>query len=58
MGYMHNFLRMKISYFKNRRIATNIKEYITEAEQEFGEDVSQVVKSQTSRWLFTVGKFS
>ena len=55
-GNVHNFLGMKIRYFNNRRVAINIKEYISEAVQEFGEDVYYVVTSQTERWMFTVGK--
>ena len=33
-----------------------MKEYITEAVQEFGEDFSQVVTSPVARWLFKVVK--
>ena len=55
-GNVHNLLGMKIWYLKNRSISTNMMEYITEAVQEFGEDVSHVVTSPTTRWMSTVEK--
>ena len=33
-----------------------MKAYIKEAAEEFGEDMTKVVMSPGSRWLFTVGK--
>ena len=47
---------MKIRYLNNRRISINIKGYITEAAQELGEDVSQLVMSLAERCHFAVGK--
>ena len=47
---------MKIMYLKNMGISFNIKEYITEALKDLGEDVYQVVTSLAERCMFTVGK--
>ena len=41
----------------NKRMVLNMKEYISEAVQEFGEDVLQMVTSLAARLLFTVMKF-
>ena len=53
---MHTLLGVKIRYLDNRRIAINMKEYITEAVKEFGEDVSKVVMLPTVNWVFIVVK--
>ena len=55
---VNTFLGMKIRYLKNRRIGINMKGRITEAVQDFGEVFPQVVTSQATRWLSTVGKVS
>ena len=55
-GNVHNFLGMKIRYLKNRRVAFNMREYISDTVQDFREDFYQVVMSPASRWLFTVEK--
>ena len=47
---------MKIRHLKNRRIVINMKEYITESVQEFGEDFYRLVTSPAAGWIFTVGK--
>ena len=53
-GNVHTFLGIKIKYLMNRRVAINIKSYISEAVKEFREDVSLVATSPVTRWLFTV----
>ena len=37
-GNGHTFLGMKIRYLNNKRVEINMKEYISEAVQKFGED--------------------
>ena len=55
-GNVHTLLGVKIRYLDNRRIAINMKENITEAVKEFGEDVSKVVMLPTVNWVFIVVK--
>ena len=55
-GNMHTFFVMKVRYLNNRRVAINIKEYISEAVQEFGEDLYQVATQPSARWMCTLGK--
>ena len=58
----HTFIRIKLRYIRNSqcirdgKIYTNMKAYSMESAEEFGEDVSKVVISPGTRWLFTFGK--
>lgn len=53
-GDEHTFLGMKIRYLRDKRrgVAINMREYLLEAIEQFGEDVSTVVSSPGANWLF------
>ena len=40
-------------FLKDNKVAINMKNYILEVIEDFGEDLSKIVASPTVRWLFT-----
>lgn len=55
-GDIQTFIGIKMRFLKNKKVAINMRDYILEAIEDFGEDVSKVVSSPAARWLFTVNK--
>ena len=49
-GDTHKFLGIKVRYMKDQTVAINMREYILESIEEFGEDVFTVVSSPTASW--------
>jgi hypothetical protein len=55
-GNAHSFLGIKIKYMDNGKVDINMREYIREAIDEFGEEITKVVYSPAARWLFKVNE--
>ena len=55
-GNMHTLLLIKTRHLKNRRVEINMREYISDVVQYFGEVFPKVVTSPVEKWLFAVGK--
>ena len=50
----HTFLGIRIKYLDNGTVSLNMRDYIQEVVDDFGEDVSQTVSTPAARWLFAV----
>ena len=52
-GNEQTFIGIKMRFLKDKKVALNMKDYILEVTEDFGEDISKVVASPATRWLFT-----
>ena len=50
----HTFLGIRITYLDDGKVSLNMRDYIQEVVDDFGEDVSQTVSTPTACWLFAV----
>ena len=53
-GTEHTFLGIRIKYLDNGTVSLNMRDFIQEVVDDFGEDVSQTVSTPAARWLFAV----
>ena len=53
-GTEHTFLCIRIKYLDNSTVSLNMRDYIQEVVDDFGEDVSQTVSTPAAHWLFAV----
>ena len=53
-GTEHTFLGIRIKYLDYSTVSLNMRDYIQEVVNDFGEDVSQMVSTPAARWLFAV----
>ena len=53
-GTEHTFLGIRIKYLDGGTVSLNMRDYIQEVVDDFGEDVSQMVSTPATRWLFVV----
>ena len=47
------FIGIKMRFLKDKKVVHNMKDYILEVIDDFGEEVSKIVASPAARWLFT-----
>ena len=52
-GNEQTFIGIKMRFLKDNKVAINMKNYILEVIEDFGEDLSKIVASPAARWLFT-----
>ena len=53
-GTEHTFLGIRIKYLDDGTVSLNMRDYIQEVVDNFGEDVSQTASTPAARWLFAV----
>ena len=52
----HTLLGISIKYLDDGTVSLNMRDYIQEVVEDFGEDVSQTVSTPAARWLFAVSE--
>ena len=55
-GAEHTFNGIKMRFMKGKKDAINMRDYILEIIDDFGEETSTMVSSAAAKWLFTVNK--
>ena len=55
-GNEKTFIGIKMRFLRDKKVAINIKDYILEVIDDFGEEISKIVALPAARWLFTTNK--